>query len=51
MGQIAEALRANLKAVAESDARALRDLKSVSAVWRRRARLTLGDPTSAWRKR
>ena len=26
MGQIAEALRANLKAVAESDARALRDL-------------------------
>ena len=37
MGQIAEALRANLKAVAESDARALRDLDrelNNASIWR-----------------
>ena len=32
------------------DARTLRNLKSVSAAWRRRARQMLGEATSAWRK-
>ena len=32
------------------DARTLRELKAVSAAWRRRARDTLGVATSAWRK-